>query len=398
MEDERARLDELLKDLQDQSSSVAPIAEPERAERRVKLGAALSQAGVQAMVCEAGATMTWLSGVAWNLSERVFALVVFADGTHTWICPAFEAEKARLRIEGEGKPGGAIATWEEHVYAFAPLAALLREHKVEHVALDPQTRFFVADRLGEQFGRERIQSAAPIIASQRMVKSPNELALLRKANELTKLAICAVAKHVRAGQKSGEIAALIQRAEERLGLTSTWNLTLVGAAAAYPHGDTANQTLGVGDLLLMDTGGSLHGYQSDITRTWVPDGVPRAKEMRAWNSVRTAQRKAFDAISPGAECRSIDRAARESIAADGWGSGYAALTHRLGHGIGVEGHEDPYFDANSQVPLRAGMTLSNEPGIYVLREFGVRIEDIVAVTDKGAEVFGPWQESALAPG
>ncbi|HTF91030.1 MAG TPA: Xaa-Pro peptidase family protein [Planctomycetota bacterium] len=395
--DERARLDELLADLRDQSANVSPISEPERAQRRIRLGAALARAGFQALICEGGATMTWLSGVSWGHSERVFALVVFADGTHAWICPAFEADKARLRIDGEGRPGGPIATWNEHEYAFAPLAALLRENRVERAAVDPQARFFIADCLGGEFGRERVHSGAGVIAGLRMVKEARELALLRKANELTKQAIAAAAKHIHTGQSSAEIAALITRAEERVGLDSPWNLSLPGAAAAYPHGETANQKLEAGDLLLVDTGGTLHGYQSDITRTWAPDGAPRARELRAWHSVRSAQSKAFDAIRPGAECRSIDRAARESIAADGWGSGYAALTHRLGHGIGVEGHEDPYFDGNNTVALRAGMTLSNEPGIYVLGEFGVRIEDIVAVTDNGAEVFGPWQQSALAP-
>ena len=395
--DERARLDELLRGLSDQSDSLSPIAEAERAKRRARLGAALADAGFQAMICEGGATMEWLSGVEWGHSERVFALVVFADGSHAWICPAFEADKARLRIAGPGQPGGTIATWEEHEYAFAPLAALLRQQRVERVALDAQLRYFVADRLGDEFGRERLHSAALLMADLRMVKEPHELALLRKANELTKQAICAAAEHVHAGQSSSEIAALVTRAKERLGLGSTWNLTLIGAAAAYPHGDTAHEKLGVGDLLLVDTGGALHGYQSDITRTWAAAGAPRERELRAWNSVRSAQRKAFDAIRPGAQCRSIDAVARESIAADGFGAGYKALTHRLGHGIGLEGHEDPYFDGHSVVTLRTGMTLSNEPGIYVLGEFGVRIEDIVAVTDNGAEVFGPWQESALSP-
>ncbi|MEO6710352.1 MAG: aminopeptidase P family N-terminal domain-containing protein, partial [Planctomycetota bacterium] len=174
--DERARLDELLADLRDQSASLTPITEDERAQRRARLGAALSQAGFQALVCEGGATMTWLSGVSWGHSERVFALVVFADGTHAWICPAFEADKARLCIDGEGRPGGLIATWNEHEYAFAPLAALLREHRVERAAVDPQTRFFVADRLGAEFGRERVHSGASVIASLRMVKEARELA------------------------------------------------------------------------------------------------------------------------------------------------------------------------------------------------------------------------------
>ncbi len=395
--DETARLDELLRDLRDQSSSISPIDESERKLRRARLGLALESSGCQALFCEAGATMTWLSGVSWGFSERTFGLIVFADGSHAWICPAFETEKARLRIEGEGRPGGKIVSWNEHEYAFAPLAGLLRDHRVERVAFDPQTRLFIADRLGAAFGRDRLLCGTEIVADVRMVKEPHELALLRRANELTKLALGEVAKHVHAGMRTAEIAALVARAQERLGLQSVWNLTLVGAAAAHPHGELSEQKLGKGDLLLVDTGGSLHDYQSDITRTWVGEGTPRAREERAWHSVRSAQKIAFEAMRPGVECRAIDRSARASIAAAGWGADYVAMGHRLGHGIGLEGHEDPYFDGGSTLLLRPGMTFSDEPGIYILGEFGVRIEDIVAITETGAEVFGPWQESPLTP-
>ncbi len=395
--DETARLDELLRDLRDQSSSVSPIDESERKLRRLRLGLALESSGCQALFCEAGATMTWLSGVSWGFSERTFGLIVFADGSHAWICPAFETEKARLRIEGDGRPGGKIVSWNEHEYAFSALAGLLREQRVERVALEPQTRLFIADRLGAAFGRERVLCGADIVADVRMVKEPHELALLRKANELTKTALGLVAKHVHAGMRTAEIARLVARAEERLGLQSVWNLTLVGAAAAYPHGELSEQKLGLGDLLLVDTGGSLHDYQSDITRTWVGEGTPRAREERAWHSVRSAQKKAFEAMRPGVECGAIDRTARASIAADGWGGDYTVMGHRLGHGIGVDGHEDPYFDGGSTVLLRPGMTFSDEPGIYIPGEFGVRIEDIIAITESGAEVFGPWQESPLTP-
>jgi len=396
-QEEHARLDELLSELSDRSGEVAPIAQEERQLRRVRLAAAMDRAGVQAFLCEGGASMQWLTGVSWGLSERAFALLVFADGSHAWLSPAFEAEKARLRIAAKGGPGGAIHTWDEHVYAFEPLAALLRERRVERLAIDPAVRWFLVDGLGESFGRSGLHGGGPLIRGLRMTKDEHELELLSHANHLTKQALSATARHVHAGMRSSEIAALVTRAQERLGLRATWNLTLIGTAAAYPHGDTAAQVLGRGDLLLIDTGGSLHGYQSDITRTWVGEGRPRERELRAWHSVRTAQRRAFEAIRPGVECGEIDRVARASLAAEGWGEGYAALTHRLGHGIGVEGHEDPYFDSGSRVVLAPGMTLSNEPGIYVLDEFGVRIEDIVSVTADGARVFGAWQDDPNRP-
>lgn len=398
-----ARLDEEFRDLEDRSGEVEPIAAHEFARRRQRLGAALSRAGVDAFLCEGGATMTWLSGVGWGHSERAFLLIVFADGSHRWLSPAFEAEKARLRIEGPTGPGGEIDVWQEHEYAFRPLAALLERHRVARAAFDPMTRLFVVEGLRGAFGESRVGFGRELIASLRMRKDDHELAILRKASELTKAALVAVARRAHAGLRSGEVAEWIDAAQRRLGLRSPWNLTLVGPAAAYPHGETAAQTIQRDDLLLIDTGGSLHGYQSDVTRTWVVEGRGRERELRAWHSVRAAQRAAFEAIRPGLRCGEIDRVARAALARDGWGEGYSALTHRLGHGIGVEGHEDPYFDGGSDVELEPGMTLSNEPGIYVLGEFGVRIEDVIAVTagadstPAGAQVFGDWQSGPLAP-
>jgi Xaa-Pro dipeptidase len=228
-------------------------------------------------------------------------------------------------------------------------------------------------------------------------KDAHELALLRRASELTQLAIAAVARTLRRGDSAAEVARRMHRAQARLGLEGTWVLALVGPSAAFPHGGDQERSIGRGELLLVDTGGSLHGYQSDVTRTWAVEGPVGAEEERAWNAVRDAQRRAFEAIRPGVPCREIDRVARSTIEAAGFGSGYEALTHRLGHGIGLEGHEDPYFDGGSEVLLEPGMTLSDEPGIYLYGSFGVRLEDIVAVTEAGADHFGRWQASPAAP-
>lgn len=395
-----ADLDELFAHLSDQRGTATPISSPERAARRARLGALLSSAGLDAFLCEGGPTLAYLADVRWGRSERLFALVVLADGTHFWLSPAFEAEKARLQIDralDPACPGGEIVTWQEDEYAWKPLAAALRARGVERVGLDPQTRLFVASGLAGELGGGRVVDAREVVIALRGIKDAHELALLRRANELTQQALVAVSAHVRAGHSAREVGEMVQHAQRRLGLSNTWCLALAGPAAAYPHGEELERVLTPGDLLLVDTGGSFLEYQSDITRTWAVGGAPRADEARAWLAVRDAQRAAFEAIRPGVAARTVDAAARAALERSGYPGGFAVMTHRLGHGIGMEGHEDPYFDGGSEVVLAPGMTFSNEPGIYLYGRFGVRIEDIVVVTDEGADHFGNWQVGPQSP-
>ncbi len=384
-----------LPDLRPMVSAITPA---ERAGRRKRLANLLEQAGLDAYLCEGGPTLSYLAGISWGKSERTFALVVLADGRHFWICPAFEAEKARLSIEKEGGPGGELETWEEHEYAFAPLARVLRRHGAGRVAVDPQARSFILDGLRDELGAENVVLGRDLLVRLRGVKDAHELEILRLASEGTQLAIAAVARRVQLGMTGDDVSRLMARAHGKLGMTSPWCLALVGAAAAYPHGDNHAVQLARDEFLLVDTGASLHGYASDTTRTWCVEGTPGAELQRAWNAVRDAQQRAFEAMRPGVECRAIDAAAREFLSAAGYGPGYSKFTHRLGHGIGMEGHEDPYFDGGSRVKLEPGMTLSNEPGVYIYGQFGVRIEDIVACTADGATHFGAWQRSWRSPG
>lgn len=393
--EELQRLDELFPELADQSASVEPVRQSERAARRVRLGGILAALGLDALVCEAGPTMTYLSGVSWGRSERLFALVVLADSTHFWVCPAFERERAQLEI-AEGS-GGEIVTWQEDVYPYRPLAETLRQRRVERVAVEPALRHVFVHGLGQVLGPERIAFGAQAVLELRGCKDAHELALLRRANELTQRALVALAPRLRAGMTGSEIGAMITRAQERLGLENVWNLSLIGPASAYPHGTAQERPLQRGDVILIDTGGTLHGYNSDNTRTWVFDAAPTREVERVWNAVRDAQRSAFDAIRPGVRCATIDRVARELLDARGFGPGYRTFHHRLGHGIGLEGHEDPYFDGGSEVVLRPGMTLSDEPGVYLYGSFGVRIEDIIAVTEDACDHFGSWQEQPTSP-
>jgi Xaa-Pro dipeptidase len=388
---------DLFPELRDERDALEPIRMDERAARRRRLGELLSRAKVDAYVCEHGPTMRYLSGMTWGLSERLFALVVLADGSHFFLSPAFEVDKAKLKIEGDKGPGGEIVAWDEHEYAFAPLAATLRKRRAERVAVDPYLRVFAADGLSGELGAGNVVSGLELRAKLRGVKDEREIALLRKASELTQKALAALAPRLAPDLSGGEISRLIDAALRKTGLVSTWNLSLVGSAAAYPHGGTATQKLEAGEFLLIDCGGEYHEYQSDNTRTWCPVGTPGIEAMKAWHAVRDAQRRAFDVARPGVPCGDIDRAARDTIVRAGFEGDYRAFTHRLGHGIGMEGHEDPYFDSGSKVVLEPGMTLSNEPGIYVLDRYGIRLEDILVITPTGSQCFGTPQSGPNSP-
>ncbi|MFT7539718.1 MAG: Xaa-Pro dipeptidase [Gammaproteobacteria bacterium] len=390
-------LDELFSDLTDQRPQHAPIAREEKIARVRRLGEILADNSVDALLVEPGKTLEYLSDLSWGTSERLFALVVLADGSSFWVVPSFEATRAQARIAAAGGPEGKIIGWDEHEYAFAPLASELRARGVERIAVEPRCRAFVHTRLGTAFGADRVLSGDAIVAQLRGTKDAHELALLRTANELTQQAICAVAERLPAGTTDHQLGAMMRRAQERLGLSSVWVLPLIGPDAALPHGGPTGRSITKGDLILVDTGGSFQGYQSDNTRTWSFDGPPTADALRGWNTVRDAQKRAYEAMRPGVACGDIDRAARAVIEGAGYGQGYAAFSHRLGHGIGLEGHEEPYLDGGNKLLLAAGMTFSDEPGIYLPGRFGIRLEDIVVVTEDGADHFGSWQVSPTSP-
>lgn len=392
--EERARLDELFAALEDESASVAPVADAERAARRERLARLLAERGLDALLVESGTTLRYLTGVEWGQSERLFGLVVTAGGDALWIAPGFEEARARLAT---ARAGGELLLWREHEYPFAPLAAELAARRCARLAVDPWLRHAFADGMARELGPEGVSSGAAVVAALRGVKDEHELAILRRANELTQRAIQAVAESLEPGVTSTEIGKRLTVAQERLGLAKVWNLSLIGPAAAFPHGDGRETVLRDGDAILIDTGGRLHGYHSDNTRSWVQGGRPSARFERIWHLVRDAQKAAFEALQPGTPCAAADRAARAVIEAGGFGPGYAAFTHRLGHGIGMDGHEDPYLDGGSSVVLAPGMTFSDEPGVYLPGELGLRIEDIVCVTADGADHFGGWQAGPAAP-
>ncbi len=389
---EAEALAEIFSDLGDQSARWRALTPAEKRPRLARLGALLSAHGLDALLIEPGPTLNYLSDLGWGRSERLFALIALADGTCFWIVPAFEAPRAERRLLAAQGPIGPLVTWDEHEYAFEPLARALRARGVERIAIEPEARAFVAQRLAQAFGAERVLPGFELVRALRARKDARELELLRGASELTQRAIRAVAERLRPGLSDHELGNWITFAQERLGLAGVWVLPLLGAGAAHPHGEPEGRVLARGDGILVDTGGALHGYQSDVTRSWSFGAARDPEFARAWHAVRSAQQAAFERIRPGVECREIDRAARAAIVEAGYPGGYTVFGHRLGHGIGLQGHEDPYFDGGSAVRLEPGMTFSDEPGIYLAGQLGVRLEDIVVVTEGGADHFGAWQE------
>jgi Xaa-Pro dipeptidase len=374
---------------------IAPPDAAERAEQRERLQRALHDAGHDALIAEPGPTMQYLAGVRWGRSERPFLLVLPRAGEPWWVVPAFEERTAREQLGDDA----VVRVWQEHESPHAIAAAGLAAQGLSAgtVAVDPQLRHFVAEGLRQALGAGRVVDGAAAVDGVRMRKRPAELARLRRANLATKAALRVVARTaVHEGMRQSELAAQVRLAQERAGLSDVWVLALFGPNAAFPHGTEHDRPLAEGDLVLVDTGGSLHGHRSDITRTWAL-GTPPAAAARAWSVVAAAQRAALEKVRPGVACGEVDAAARAVVDAAGFGPGYRRFTHRLGHGIGLEVHEHPYLVPGSTRILEPGMTMSIEPGIYEPGAFGVRIEDIVAVTDDLCEPFGPLVESLEAP-
>lgn len=377
----------------------APLSAPERATFRARLRDLLVEEGVDAMVIEPGGTLEYLTGVSFHGSERLMAAAALADGSFVWITPAFEASRvAKLCTDASGGPelGANVLPWQEHEDAAAIFAGALKERGLGRVVADPdvRARFLlpIADAMGAAVG-----SGAAIARRLRGVKSARELEILRSAQERTQAAIRAVYEVTEPGMRSSEVAALAHFAQGHLGLTHTWDLSLAGPSGAFPHGDSVDRELERGTVMLLDTGGRLHGYCSDTTRTWTVDAAPSDEVKKVWDAVRAAQVAGYTAMRPGARTGDADAAARAALAKHGFDGGYGHLSHRLGHGIGIEIHEPPYLDGGSDVPMEPGMCFTNEPGIYQPGKFGLRIEDICYVTEDGADHFGQWQEGPAAP-
>ena len=372
------------------------ITATERGQRLAKAQALMAASGADALIVGAGPSLRYFAGVAWNPTERLVAMILPRQGAPVMICPRFELGSLEAGL-GIVAP---VELWEEHESPYALAARALANLGATSLAIDPALPFFAFDGLRLAAPDVRMLNGAAVIDGCRMIKSPAELALMRQAKAMTLDVHRRAARILRAGITTTAVRRFIDLAHRALGADdgSSFCAVQFGHASAYPHGLPGEQSLADGDLVLIDTGCRVQGYNSDITRTYV-FGTPSADQRRVWEVEKQAQAAAFAAVKPGVPCEAIDAAARAVLEAAGFGPDYAlpGLPHRTGHGIGLSIHEAPYLVRGDKTPLAPGMCFSNEPMIVIPRAFGVRLEDHFHVTEHGAAWFTEPQPSLEAP-
>jgi Xaa-Pro dipeptidase len=380
-------------ELKPMTDGVTPIGLDEHKARIARAQRLMAEAGLDAVVLAPGTSLAYFTGAEWGLSERFFGAVIPREGEPGWVTPAFEKERALEQI----RTGGDVRAWEEHESPSALVAGILRDRKAAgRIGIEEAMPFAFADGIAQVLPAGRLTSATPVTAGCRVIKDAHEIALMRRACEITVRAHRAVFASLREGMTQSQVSRLSAEAHRRLGMPGG-SLVLFGPDAAFPHGTTRPQPLKAGEVVLMDGGGKLHGYSSDITRTGVFGAPPTARQREVWDVVRRAQEAALKAARPGAECQSVDAAARKVIVDAGFGPDYKYFTHRVGHGIGMDGHEWTYLVRGNATKLRPGMCFSDEPGIYVPGEMGVRHEDVIFITEAGAEGMSKWTGTPEEP-
>ena len=370
-----------IRDLKPMLDGVQPISDAERHGRIEKAQRLMREQKIGALVLEGGASMFYFTGTRWTATDKTFALVMPAQGDLSWVVPQADAAQAQQAI----RMGHDIRPWSDGDDPYKLIAQAL--HGAGRIAIEEKARFAVYDNLRREMPSAEFANGDSVTVPCRVIKSPAEIALLQRANDITIAAYKAVLATLHEGMDQRELSANIAAAYHALG-TSGDAMVIFGKYTAFPHGSVQPQKLREGDMVLIDDGCTVEGYQSDITRTTV-FGKPTARQREVWNLERKAQDAALAAARPGATCESVDAAARKVITDAGFGPGYKVpgLPHRTGHGIGLDGHEWTYLVKGNKTQIQPGMCFSNEPTIAIYGEFGVRLEDCMYITPAGARMF-----------
>ncbi len=329
--------------------------------------------GIGALLIEPGASLVYFTGVHWWRSERLTAAILPRDGDIAIVTPHFEEPSVRESLEVPAE----VRVWNEHDDPLVTVAGILRDRKVTAaVGVEETVRFFAVDALRKAMPRVDIRNGAPVVRGCRMIKSPAELALMQKASDITIAAYRHVWPRIRAGMSNHDVSAMMAEAHAALGAEHEFALVLLGEASAYPHGSGKPQVVREGEVVLMDCGCAVQGYQSDISRTFVY-GTPSAEQRKVWQQMREGQQIAIDTARVGVPAGAVDDAVRARYEKWGYGPGYRlpGLSHRTGHGIGLDGHEPVNLVHGEATRLAPNMCFSDEPGIYLPGKFGIRLED-----------------------
>ncbi len=365
-----------------------PIAVEEHLLRIGKLRDLMKQNSVDAVYLDATTSLHYFTGLQCYASERLHGAIISADQLF-YVCPMFEEEKTRAGMVVEGE----FVLWQEHQNPAAAVAECILKISQPvnpRLAIDDKTPFFTVDGLQKASTKIQIVNGGGLIAECRRIKSYNELSLLKQAKAITLQVQQSAAKILYAGIDTRDVQGFLDDAHIASGMDgrSTFKIVLFGEPTAYPHGVPYPQTLKEGDMVLIDTGATLRGYHSDITRSYV-FGEPTDRQREIWQLEQAAQLAAFEAAQIGEPCSAPDLAARKVIEAGGLGPGYQVpgLPHRTGHGVGMDVHEHPYIVKGNDLPLAAGMCFSIEPMICSYGEFGVRLEDHAYISEEGPRWF-----------
>jgi Xaa-Pro dipeptidase len=379
-----------------------PITTEERSERQEKARRLMRENQLAAIFLTPGTSLKYFTGIRWEGGERLFAMVLPAKGDSFYVAPAFEEGRAREQIAQS--PAGSqpdLRIWQEDESPYARIAQGLADRGIATgtIGLDETAKFVFTDNLRKTASSAMFTSATPVTAGCRRIKSRHEIELMRLASKVTLAAYEATYRSLKAGMTQHDVANLLEAAHHSLGFEGGADVQ-VGEFSSFPHGSAQPQEIREGMIVMIDGGCSVEGYQSDITRTFVLAKAPdktQDKMKQVFDIVHRAQSAALTAARPGVEAGSVDAAARKIITDAGYGPDYNYFTHRLGHGIGMDGHEWPYLVRGNPTKLEPDMTFSDEPGIYIRGEFGIRLEDDMHITDSGAELFTPQSPSLEDP-
>jgi Xaa-Pro dipeptidase len=358
----------------------------------------MTEQKIEALILDAGTTaLDYFTGISWWPSERTMVAIIPQKGEISYVCPGFEEARFRELI----KLGKNVYVWQEDESPYKQILHAIKDAGAMSgaIAFEERLRFFIMDGVRQEGSQYNCVSGTPITMPCRMIKSKAELALMQKANDITVAAIKEGIKGLKEGMSPGDVSAIIAKAHTQFGGAGGGGLILFAEASAFPHGTTAPQKLKKGDIVLMDCGCDVEGYNSDITRTIVFGGAPSKRQIEIWNLEKKSQAAGFAAAQLGAPCENVDFAARKVITDAGFGPGYKlpGLPHRTGHGIGMDGHEWGNMVKGNKQILQPGMCFSVEPTIAIPGEFGVRLEDCAYMTEEGAKWFSPVSTSIDAP-
>ena len=375
-----------LDDLQPMTADIVPISTAERLTRVAKAQKLMAENKMEAIILDCGTSLKYFTGISWWPSERTMVAIIPARGEITYVSPAFEAERLRQLIT----IGKDVQTWEEHESPYKQIASALKSLGINggQIGIEERLRFFIYDGIRKEAAQCNFISADPVTIPCRLIKSPAEIALLQKANDITVAAYKVGISMLREGMSPADFSAITAEAHTKLGANGEIGVNF-GKASAYPHGSIEPQKLQKGDIVLMDGGCQVQGYASDISRTVVFGAPPTKRQLDVWTVQQRSQAAGFAAAMMGAPCENVDIAARKVLTDAGFGPGYKipGCPHRTGHGIGMDGHEWGNMVLGNKLPLQAGMCFSVEPTIAIYGEFGVRIEDCAYMTPEGPKWF-----------